>query len=289
MTSKLNNSNCCGISSYEGSRSAPICPPRNGFLEQLQAPVLDKRGVPLRRRSTTEKKHCKLGLCLLSGTLPTIKTFRIRSNQSTGKRLSVLKNTIIALLVAAAPASATAATFANGDFESALAGWTTSGRFEALPGSAYADGIGTAATLAQRLNTYVFIGAGEHTGTNTLSQSFTTSIGQTYNFSFEVLAVGGSTQAISYQFGSTIGSVTPSSGNNFSNFSTVTGSFTASGLTSTVTFMNTTAPDGTDLALDNVVVSSVGGVPEPASWALLIAGFGFTGAAMRRRRSAVAV
>jgi uncharacterized repeat protein (TIGR03803 family) len=30
----------------------------------------------------------------------------------------------------------------------------------------------------------------------------------------------------------------------------------------------------------------VGGVPEPASWAMLIAGFGLTGAAMRRRRSA---
>ncbi len=29
-----------------------------------------------------------------------------------------------------------------------------------------------------------------------------------------------------------------------------------------------------------------GGVPEPASWALLIAGFGLTGAAMRRRRNA---
>ncbi|GGE16275.1 hypothetical protein GCM10011529_23330 [Polymorphobacter glacialis] len=30
-----------------------------------------------------------------------------------------------------------------------------------------------------------------------------------------------------------------------------------------------------------------GGVPEPASWAMLIAGFGLTGAAMRRRRTAV--
>ena len=30
---------------------------------------------------------------------------------------------------------------------------------------------------------------------------------------------------------------------------------------------------------------AVGGVPEPASWAMLIAGFGLTGAAMRRRRT----
>ena len=32
----------------------------------------------------------------------------------------------------------------------------------------------------------------------------------------------------------------------------------------------------------------IGAVPETASWAMLIAGFGLTGAAMRRRRSAVA-
>jgi hypothetical protein len=31
----------------------------------------------------------------------------------------------------------------------------------------------------------------------------------------------------------------------------------------------------------------VGGVPEPASWAMLIAGFGLTGAAMRRRAAAL--
>ena len=34
--------------------------------------------------------------------------------------------------------------------------------------------------------------------------------------------------------------------------------------------------------------SMVGGVPEPASWAMLIAGFGMTGAVMRRRKTVVA-
>ena len=39
-----------------------------------------------------------------------------------------------------------------------------------------------------------------------------------------------------------------------------------------------------------LVISGVGGaVPEPATWALLILGFGLTGAAMRRRTSSVAV
>jgi hypothetical protein len=36
------------------------------------------------------------------------------------------------------------------------------------------------------------------------------------------------------------------------------------------------------------IVASVGGVPEPANWAMLIAGFGLTGTAMRRRRAVLA-
>ncbi|WP_310476100.1 PEPxxWA-CTERM sorting domain-containing protein [Sandarakinorhabdus sp.] len=40
--------------------------------------------------------------------------------------------------------------------------------------------------------------------------------------------------------------------------------------------------------IDNVQIGSTTAVPEPASWAMLIAGFGLVGAAMRRRRAAVA-
>jgi hypothetical protein len=43
------------------------------------------------------------------------------------------------------------------------------------------------------------------------------------------------------------------------------------------------AVTGADVALFD---ASLLGVPEPASWAMLIAGFGLTGAAMRRRRRA---
>ena len=40
--------------------------------------------------------------------------------------------------------------------------------------------------------------------------------------------------------------------------------------------------------IDVTYSSLAGGVPEPAAWALLIAGFGLTGAALRRRRAAPA-
>lgn len=41
-------------------------------------------------------------------------------------------------------------------------------------------------------------------------------------------------------------------------------------------------------AVDNIRFDAGGAVPEPASWALMIAGFGLVGAAMRRRAAAVA-
>jgi hypothetical protein len=40
--------------------------------------------------------------------------------------------------------------------------------------------------------------------------------------------------------------------------------------------------------LDDVSLSVTGGAPEPAAWALMIAGFGLTGAALRRRSAAAA-
>jgi len=39
--------------------------------------------------------------------------------------------------------------------------------------------------------------------------------------------------------------------------------------------------------IDNFALSAMGSVPEPSSWAMLIAGFGLTGAAMRRRKVAL--
>lgn len=46
--------------------------------------------------------------------------------------------------------------------------------------------------------------------------------------------------------------------------------------------------NGGGFELDNVTVGTVTAVPEPAAWAMLIAGFGLVGAVMRRRRIALA-
>nr|WP_310523278.1 PEPxxWA-CTERM sorting domain-containing protein [Polymorphobacter sp.] len=46
--------------------------------------------------------------------------------------------------------------------------------------------------------------------------------------------------------------------------------------------------DGANFALDNLTLVSGPAVPEPASWVMMIAGFGLVGGAMRRRSVAVA-
>lgn len=47
------------------------------------------------------------------------------------------------------------------------------------------------------------------------------------------------------------------------------------------------AANGVNPGLSNISFSAAGAVPEPASWAMLIAGFGLVGAAARRRRQTV--
>ena len=58
---------------------------------------------------------------------------------------------------------------------------------------------------------------------------------------------------------------------------TFTATSTQANLTFSATENNPYGP-----ALDNVSLSSMG-VPEPSTWALMILGFGLTGAALRRR------
>jgi hypothetical protein len=55
---------------------------------------------------------------------------------------------------------------------------------------------------------------------------------------------------------------------------------------------NTNLRPSKDVVIDRVYITRIGGVngvPEPSSWAMLIAGFGLVGAASRRRRGSATV
>lgn len=64
----------------------------------------------------------------------------------------------------------------------------------------------------------------------------------------------------------------------------------APGLSYDSLIFDTFGSNGYDVGyLDNVIVQSTpGGVPEPSAWALMIAGFGLAGSALRRRQAVVA-
>lgn len=76
----------------------------------------------------------------------------------------------------------------------------------------------------------------------------------------------------------------PSQG--FQGWKSVNFVFTATGASQLLSFLSLGTPDGLPpiAVLDGVSVTAV---PEPATWALMLAGFGFVGFAARRRRNAM--
>lgn len=185
-------------------------------------------------------------------------------------------------------APAKAATIVNGSFEdgtgaaifagsAGLAGWTIN--------SGYVNRRVVSATDGA----YSIDLAG---GSNSsISQSIDTMIGQEYNITFSlsgnkdggpkthtmiVSVTGSSDQAYSF--------VTQPNANGY-NWATHTYVFTATSTSSLLTFAAADNPNNAYGPMIDKV--SIAAVPEPASWAMLIAGFGMVGASMRRRKPTV--
>ena len=75
----------------------------------------------------------------------------------------------------------------------------------------------------------------------------------------------------------------------FSGWRTASMNFVAGGSTQTLSFLAQGTPNGLppSLLLDNVSLTAA--VPEPATWGMMIVGFGAMGATLRRRRTATTV
>ena len=115
-----------------------------------------------------------------------------------------------------------------------------------------------------------------------ITQTLSTNAGQSYLISFDLRNLyGGTGNFYDVLFGGvSLFSATNSAAFNYTNFSTTA---TAVGASTELTF--NFQHDVYFFALDNVSVTAVNGaVPEPATWAMMLMGFGAMGVLLRRRR-----
>lgn len=156
--------------------------------------------------------------------------------------------------------------FETGNF----AGWTLSGN----------TGFTGVSTTNPHSGSYAaFLGPVGSTGT--LSQWIPTIAGDTYNVGFWLLSDGGTPNSFSATFGSNPILLNLSNSGAFSYFDFT---FTATGSAPTLLSF-TYRQDPAYWYLDDVsVVGPRGAVPEPATWAMMLLGFGAIGFAMRKGR-----
>ena len=129
----------------------------------------------------------------------------------------------------------------------------------------------------------------------TISQSFATTAGQLYNVSFvygrNVAGAPDPARATVMAGGQTLNVTAANDGSFGSGHNMIWKSggfsFTGTGSPTTLTLAAVTGGNG-GVFFDKVSVDSAGGVPEPATWALMLGGFGLMGASLRRRRPATA-
>ena len=157
---------------------------------------------------------------------------------------------------------------------------TTGGNVGIADGNVYSVCCGTDPADT---NKFVAFGGGGP-GSGTLSTSFRTALGRLYTVAFDYAALGGGSEALNFSInGTQLFSVSPTAQNQPISFTN--GSFTFTGFSgfgpNTTLSISSTGTFGVDAIIDNLSVS--GAVPEPATWALMILGFGAVGGAMRRR------
>ena len=219
----------------------------------------------------------------------------------------MLRFLLVAAIAGAAPATATELVV-NGSFSAGNTGFSSDYAYHVGQGHGVYD---LAATPLSADDAYPDWGTyGDHTtgtgtmlvadgsttaGQNVWAESLMLTAGQTYTYSFwgrQNDASSGSNPSLAFLVGG-IATGTPLAVSSASadGWQQATGTFTANaGGTTTVAIrdLNTSGPFN-DFSLDDISVTapSAGAVPEPAAWVLMSAGFGLSGAMVRRRVSVV--
>lgn len=193
---------------------------------------------------------------------------------------------IVALALLGPAAHASVELIHNGGFESA-GGF--SGGFETIGSGLDGWTIGGTVDL---INTYWAPASGSYSldlnggGAGSISQSFATVVGQTYNVSFSLAGnpVGGGDKYLSAGVTAPHAYVVDINGKTLANMGWVRQSFSfvATSGTSTLSFVGDPYNSYYGAALDDVSV--VAAVPEPGTYGMLLAGLAMVGGLARRRK-----
>ncbi|WP_233998180.1 PEPxxWA-CTERM sorting domain-containing protein [Erythrobacter sp. QSSC1-22B] len=187
-----------------------------------------------------------------------------------------MKKALFAACFGMAATSANAAIIISEDFESGPGVFTLNGN--ALLNTS-ADYVQCCGTPNDTSNTFVTFGRG-NAASGSLATSFDTMLGQLYSVTFNFSALGQGTEPLTFNAGGQSFIFNPVANNNLAFQS---GGFSFLGTGGTTNFNVTSAGlNNVDAIVDNITVSNA--VPEPATWAMMLLGFGFVGVAMRRRR-----
>lgn len=215
----------------------------------------------------------------------------------------------LAIAVAATPASAATNLLTNGSFESGLTGWTVSNtgsgtgysapvviaynQASAYPTGAFGEAVPTDNAPGNPGFDAVgsnFLYLSSDVGTNVISQMVSLVAGTSYTFGFDYyLPNNGYANPNNATLTASLAGVPFASfalGTQPAAtwlFNSAARTFTAN---TTGTFALSFAGNGypaKDVAIDRVFLAQTAAVPEPATWALMLAGFGLIGFAMRRR------
>jgi len=215
--------------------------------------------------------------------------------------------TLLCSLALVAASTAGAATVPNGDFSGGNSGFTSDYSFgPAVTGSQYYDVQANAQTIHPS-----YVSFGDHTtGTGLYliangaenanasvyrSASIAVLAGTTYSFgAFLANAYPDSPASIDFRVAlgagpaTSIGSFTIPVGSGIWNSAAQT-FFTGAATSVFLSFVDLNlAPGGNDFAIDDITLTQVNAVPEPAMWSMMIVGFGLVGAGLRRRAAVAA-
>ena len=210
----------------------------------------------------------------------------------------MLRYVLAAGALALAPATSLSAQMVtNGGFEApvitnaccntvppdSLPGWNATPNVNVVNGTFSS----TNGNLAFEGNQYLDLVGQDANGQGSIYQDLTTAIGQTYTITFayshNLFAPNEATSAsASVAVGSLFDILMHSTGDtNNLDWKVYTNTFTATDTTTRLTFTNLTGGPREGILLDAI---SVAAVPEPATWAMMLLGFGMMGMAMRSRR-----